>query len=249
MNHFKLTALAAFLPLYFAAPVAQANPLTLGASVIYSQSPYKSGQDRYYPVPIVNYDGDSFYLNTLQAGYYLWKDSQDQLSLTVLGSPQNYDPDDADDGDMKSLNKRHMTLMGGLSYRHTADWGIVRTTLAGDVLDNSNGIIWDLTYLYRFEFGQFSLTPGIGALWNSSNQNKYYYGISSAESDRSGLNRYDPDDSWSPYLELTGGWKFSDSWNATVSGRYVRLGDEIKDSPMVDKSFHVLLWSGISYTF
>ncbi|MBM7341113.1 MipA/OmpV family protein [Pantoea coffeiphila] len=249
MNHFKLTALAAFLPLYFAAPVAQANPLTLGASVIYSQSPYKSGQDRYYPVPIVNYDGDSFYLNTLQAGYYLWKDSQDQLSLTVLGSPQNYDPDDADDGDMKSLNKRHMTLMGGLSYRHTADWGIVRTTLAGDVLDNSNGIIWDLTYLYRFEFGQFSLTPGIGALWNSSNQNKYYYGISSAESDRSGLNRYDPDDSWSPYLELTGGWKISDSWNATVSGRYVRLGDEIKDSPMVDKSSQVLLWSGISYTF
>ncbi|MBK0000146.1 MipA/OmpV family protein [Erwinia sp. S38] len=249
MNHFKLTALAAFLPLYFAAPVAQANPLTLGASVIYSQSPYKSGQDRYYPVPIVNYDGDSFYLNTLQAGYYLWKDSQDQLSLTVLGSPQNYDPDDADDGDMKSLNKRHMTLMGGLSYRHTADWGIVRTTLAGDVLDNSNGIIWDLTYLYRFEFGQFSLTPGIGALWNSSNQNKYYYGISSAESDRSGLTRYDPDDSWSPYLELTGGWKISDSWNATVSGRYVRLGDEIKDSPMVDKSSQVLLWSGISYTF
>lgn len=249
MNHFKLTALAAFLPLYFAAPIAQANPLTLGASVIYSESPYKSGQDRYYPVPIINYDGDSFYLNTLQAGYYLWKDKQDQLSLTILGSPQNYDPDDADDGDMKSLNKRHMTLMGGLSYRHSADWGIVRTTLAGDVLDNSNGIIWDLTYLYRFEFGQFSLTPGIGALWNSSNQNKYYYGISSAESDRSGLNRYDPDDSWSPYLELTGGWKISDSWNATVSGRYVRLGDEIKDSPMVDKSSQVLLWSGISYTF
>ncbi|MEJ4044433.1 MipA/OmpV family protein [Erwinia sp. SLM-02] len=249
MNHFKLTALAAFLPLYFAAPVAQANPLTLGASVIYSQSPYKSGQDRYYPVPIINYDGDSFYLNTLQAGYYLWKDSQDQFSLTVLGSPQNYDPDDADDGDMKSLNKRHMTMMAGFSYRHMADWGIVRTTLAGDVLDNSNGIIWDLTYLYRFEFGQFSLTPGIGALWNSSNQNQYYYGISSAESDRSGLNRYDADDSWSPYLELTGGWKISDSWNATVSGRYVRLGDEIKDSPMVDKSSQVLLWSGISYTF
>ncbi|ROR14826.1 MipA/OmpV family protein [Erwinia sp. JUb26] len=249
MNHFKLTALAAFLPLYFAAPIAQANPLTLGASVIYSQSPYKSGQDRYYPVPIVNYDGDSFYLNTLQAGYYLWKDTQDQLSLTVLGSPQNYDPDDADDGDMKSLNKRHMTMMAGVSYRHTANWGIVRTTLAGDVLDNSNGIIWDLTYLYRFEFGQFSLTPGIGALWNSSNQNQYYYGISSAESDRSGLNRYDADDSWSPYLELTGGWKISDSWNATVSGRYVRLGDEIKNSPMVDKSSQVLLWSGVSYTF
>lgn len=249
MNSFKLTVLAACLPLYFAAPVAQANPLTLGASVIYSQSPYKSGQDRYYPVPIINYDGDSFYLNTLQAGYYLWKDRQDQLSLTVLGSPQNYDPDDADDGDMKSLNKRRMTVMAGLSYRHAADWGIVRTTLAGDVLNNSNGIIWDLTYLYNFEFGRFSLTPGIGALWNSSNQNKYYYGISSGESSRSGLDRYDANDSWSPYLELSGGWKITDRWNASISGRYVRLGSEIKDSPMVDRNTQVLLWSGVSYTF
>lgn len=249
MNQFKLTALTALLPVCFAAPLAQANPLTLGASLLYSQSPYKSGQDRYYPVPVINYEGDSFYIRSLQAGYFLWKDQQDQLSLTVLGSPQNYDPDDADDGDMKSLNKRHMTLMGGLAYRHSADWGIVRTTLVGDMLDNSNGIIWDLTYLYRFEFGQFNLTPGIGALWNSSNQNGYYYGISSAESRRSGLDRYDPDSSWSPYVELTAGWAISENWNATLSGRYSRLGDEIKDSPMVDRDSQMLLWTGISYTF
>jgi len=249
VNQFKLTALTVLIPVCFAAPLAQANPLTLGASLLYSQSPYKSGQDRYYPVPIINYEGDSFYIRSLQAGYYLWKDQQDQLSLTVLGSPQNYDPDDADDGDMKSLSKRHMTLMGGVAYRHSADWGIVRTTLVGDMLDNSNGIIWDLTYLYRFEFGQFSLTPGIGALWSSANQNNYYYGISSAESRRSGLDRYDPDSSWSPYVELTAGWNISEHWNATLAGRYSRLGDEIKDSPMVDTSSQMLLWTGVSYTF
>ena len=249
VNCLKLTALAACVSCGVVASLAQANPLTLGASVIYSQSPYKSGQDRYYPVPVINYDGDSFYLHSLQGGYYLWKDKQDQLSLTVLGSPQNFDPDDADDRDMKALDKRHMTMMAGVSYRHNAEWGIVRTTLAGDVLDNSNGIIWDLTYLYRFEFGDFSLTPGIGALWNSANQNGYYYGISGSESRRSGLNQYDPDDSWSPYLELTGNWKLGQNWNASLAGRYVRLGSEIKDSPMVDNNSQVLLWSGISYTF
>ena len=249
MNVFKVTLLAATLPLCLTAMQAQANPLTLGASVIYSQSPYKSGQDRYYPIPVINYDGDSFYLHSLQAGYYLWKDKQDQLSLTVLGSPQNFDTDDVDDRAMKQLDNRHMTMMAGVAYRHQADWGIVRTTLAGDVLDNSNGWLWDLTYLYRFNFGAFSLTPGIGALWNSSNQNDYYYGISSSESQRSGLKHYDPDDSWSPYLELTGNWKINDNWNASVSGRYMRLSSEIKDSPMVDNNSQVLLWSGISYTF
>ncbi|MCU5775771.1 MipA/OmpV family protein [Erwiniaceae bacterium BAC15a-03b] len=250
MNHFKVSALALLLPCCFTAFSVNADPLSLGMSVIYSESPYKSGQDRYYPVPIINYEGENFYFRTLSAGYYLWKDQQDQLSLTVLGSPQNYDPDDSDDGDMKALNKRRMTVMAGASYRHTAEWGIVRTTLVGDVLNNSNGIIWDLTYLYPFKFGDdLSVTPGLGVLWNSANQNRYYYGISGSESARSGLNSYDPDDSWSPYVELSFDYKVNQNWRASLVGRYTRLGDEIKDSPMVDKSSQAMVWTGLSYSF
>ncbi|MCK8404141.1 MipA/OmpV family protein, partial [Erwinia amylovora] len=104
----------------------------------------------------------------------------------------------------------------------SADWGNDRTTQAGDMLNNSNGMIRDLAYLYRFESGHFSLTPGIGALWNSAPQNSYYYGITSDESQRSGLEADDPDSSWSPYLELCAGWKISENWNAMLSGRYLR---------------------------
>lgn len=249
MNYFKVSALAALLPCCFIPSLAQANPLTLGASVIYSQSPYKGGDGRFYPVPVVNYEGDSFYVRSLTAGYYLWKDQQNQLSLTVLGSPQNFDPDDTDDRQLKTLDKRRMTLMGGVAYRHTADWGIVRTVLAADMLDNSNGYQWDLTYLYKFDMGKFSVTPGIGALYSSDNQNDYYYGVSSGESRRSGLNRYEADASWNPYLEVTANYAINQNWNASVSGRYIRLSDEVKDSPMVDRSSQVALWTGISYTF
>lgn len=249
MNHFKVSALALLLSCSFASSVAQANPLTVGASVIYSQSPYKGGEGRYYPFPIVNYEGDSFYVRSLTAGYYLWKDPQNQLSLTVLGSPQNFDPDDTKDKRLKALDKRHMTLMGGLTYRHTAEWGIVRTVVAGDMLDNSDGFIWDLTYLYRFQLGDLSLTPGIGALYSSDNQNDYYYGVSKSESRRSGLNSYEAEGSWNPYLELTAAYAISPSWNATLSGRYTRLSNEVKDSPMVDNNSQVTVWTGISYTF
>ncbi len=112
------------------------------------------------PVPIINYEGEKFWFNTLQGGYYVWKDPQDQLSLSLLGSPQQYDPDDNDLGDMKGLDKRRMTLMGGVTYRHTDDWGIIRTSLLGDVLNNSNGIVWDLTYLYRYQLWRLYLYAG-----------------------------------------------------------------------------------------
>nr|WP_075182101.1 MipA/OmpV family protein [Pantoea sp. 1.19] len=228
---------------------APSTPWSVGASVIYSESPYRGGQDRYLPVPVINYEGEDFWFRSLQGGYYLWKTPQDKLSLTILGSPQEYRPKDNDFGDMKSLDKRRMTLMGGVNYRHEAEWGTVRTTLVGDVLNNSNGIIWDLTYLYRIQMGNLGLTPGIGALWNSGNQNRYYYGVSSHESARTGIDSYRPDDSWTPYVELTADYQFSSQWRGFVSGRYNRLGDEIKDSPMVDKSAQMLLWTGVSYSF
>ncbi|WP_409520911.1 MipA/OmpV family protein [Pantoea sp.] len=249
MNQFKLNAPAAIICALFFAHTAAAESLSLGASVLYAQSPYRGGQDRYIPVPVINYDGDNFWFHSLQGGYYLWKDPQNQLSLTLLGSPQQYDPGDNDLGDMKGLNKRRMTLMGGATYTHMAEWGILRTALLGDVLNNSNGIIWDMTYLYRFNFGDFSLTPGIGAMWNSANQNRYYYGVSSHESARTGINRYQPDDSWSPYVELSASYQISPQWNASLVGRYTRFDSEIKDSPMIDKSGQTTLWTGISYTF
>ena len=66
-------------------------------------------------------------------------------------------------------------------------------------LDNSNGIIWDMAWLYRYTNGGLTVTPGIGVQWNSENQNEYYYGVSRKESARSGLRGYNPNDSWSPY--------------------------------------------------
>ncbi|WP_099704848.1 MULTISPECIES: MipA/OmpV family protein [unclassified Erwinia] len=226
-----------------------AGPLTLGASVFYSESPYNSGKNRYYPVPLIDYEGDNFYFHSLAGGYYLWKTPQDRLSLILTASPQQFDPDDARSNAMRALDKRRLTMMGGVAYRHSASWGMVRTALIGDMLNNSNGIQWDMAYLYRFEFGRIGLTPGVGAVWSSKNQNRYYYGISDHESARSGLSRYHPGDSWNPYLELTADYRLTDSWRATLAARYTRLDSEITDSPMVNKHGQANIWTGISYTF
>ena len=95
----------------------------------------------------------------------------------------------------------------------------MRTNLLGDVLGKSDGIVWDLTYLYRFDFGDFSLTPA-SAPPTSSNQNRYYYGVSGHESARTGISRYQPDDSWSPYVELSANYRLTDRWNAGIYARY-----------------------------
>lgn len=103
-----------------------------------------------------------------------------------------FKPGDSDSEQMRRLDKRKSTVMAGLSYVHNTPYGFLRTTIAGDTLDNSNGINWDLARLYRYTNGNLTLTPGIGVEWNSDNQNEYYYGVSRHESRRSGMRSYDP---------------------------------------------------------
>lgn len=80
---------------------------------------------------------------------------------------------------------------------------------AGDILDNSDGFVGDLAYLYRFSIDSWTLTPGVGVSWSSKDQNSYYYGVSRGESARSGLAEYNPSDSWSPYLELSANYNIN----------------------------------------
>lgn len=245
----KLKTLAIIASAMVCAQSAQAGTWSLGAAALVSPDAYRGYQDRVYPVPVIDYEGDDFYFRTLTAGYYLWKDQENQLSIMGYYTPWGYRPGDSDDDRMKRLDKRRGTLMAGLAYSHNAEWGTIRTTFTGDTLNNSNGLVGDVAYLYKFDLDALTLVPGVGVMWNSKNQNKYYYGVSANESRRSGLDSYTPGDSWAPYLELSANYQINKSWNAFFVGRYMKLSDEVKDSPMVDKSYTGLLMTGVSYTF
>ncbi len=225
------------------------NQWSLGAGVGVLNSPYKDYDRDVYPVPVITYEGDNFWFRGLGGGYYLWNDTADKLSIMAYYDPMHFKPGDSDDWRLKQLDKRKSSLMAGLSYVHNTQYGFLRTSLAGDTLDNSNGYIWDLAWLYRYTNGGLTLTPGIGVDYSSENYNDYYYGVSRRESNRSGLDRYSADDGWNPYLELSASYKFANDWNVYGTGRYSRLSDEIKDSPMVDKSWAGAFSVGVTYSF
>nr|WP_272501708.1 MipA/OmpV family protein [Silvania confinis] len=225
------------------------NNWSVGAGVGVINSPYKQYDRDVYPVPVITYEGDDFWFRGLGGGYYLWNDQTDKLSIMAYYSPLHFKPGDSDNSQLRQLDKRKSTMMAGLSYVHNTEYGFLRTALAGDTLDNSNGFIWDLAWLYRYTHGGLTLTPGIGVEYTSENYNDYYYGVSQREANRSGLNSYNADDGWNPYLELTASYKFATDWNVYGTGRYSHLSDEVKDSPMVDKSWAGLLSVGVTYSF
>ena len=248
MTKIKLLALGVLIATSASAAHSDGK-FTLGAGVGIVEHPYKQYDADVYPVPVISYESDNFWFHGLGGGYYLWNDTNDKLSITAYWSPMYFKPGDSDSEQMRRLDKRKSTVMAGLSYVHNTPYGFLRTTIAGDTLDNSNGINWDLAWLYRYTNGNLTLTPGIGVEWNSDKHNEYYYGVSQHESRRSGMRSYDPDSSWNPYLELSANYRFLGDWSVYGIARYTRLSDEITDSPMVDKSWSGLISTGITYTF
>lgn len=248
MTKLKLLALGIIVATSVSTAYAE-NQWSVGAGVGVINSPYKQYDRDIYPVPVITYEGDNFWFRGLGGGYYLWNDQTDKLSIMAYYDPTHFKPGDSDSYQLRQLDKRKSTMMAGVSWVHNTEYGFLRTALAGDTLDNSNGYIWDLAWLYRYTNGGLTLTPGIGLEYHSENYNDYYYGVSHKESRRSGLHSYDADDGWNPYLELTASYKFAPDWNVYATGRYNRLSDEVKDSPMVDKSWTGLMSVGLTYSF
>ncbi len=108
-------------------------------------------------------------------------------------------------------------MIAGVTWSHHTPLGFLRVSFAGDALDNSHGNVGDVAWLYRYVNGGLMLTPGVGVVWSSRKQNDDYYGVSRYESLRSGLLRYEPGSSVTPYLELSANYRFEGAGSVRFS--------------------------------
>lgn len=150
---------------------------------------------------------------------------------------------------MRYLDDCKSIMMVGLFYVYFIQYGYLCIILVGDILDNSNGIVWDMVWLYCYINGGLIVILGIGVQWNSENQNEYYYGVLCKEFVCSGLCGYNLNDSWSFYLELSVSYNFFGDWSVYGIVCYICLFDEVIDSLMVDKFWIGLIFIGIIYKF
>ncbi|EPC4490434.1 outer membrane protein [Serratia sp. BIGb0234] len=230
-------------------PFSAAASWSLGAAAMVNDYGYVDTDAKTQGLPTLNYEKGNFYIHSLAAGYYLLNMPKDQISIITYYSPLGFDPDDSNNSQMKKLDKRDGTLMAGMAFTHKEKWGVIRASLAGDTLDNSNGVVGDVAFLYPIKAGKLRLVPGIGAVYNNGNQNDYYYGIGHAEAKSSGFSTYSAGESWSPYVELSANYQFNEHWYALASVRAVQLSSEITDSPMVDKDISSQALLGGGYRF
>ncbi|MDL2316997.1 MipA/OmpV family protein [Desulfovibrio sp. OttesenSCG-928-A18] len=228
---------------------AIAADISIGAGGSWQSSPYKSHDDTVLPVPLIHFESERFYIRGLDAGVHIWRNEQQAVSFGVSYAALSFDPSKTDDRRLKHLDDRYSSLNAYLQYAVQTEYGHAGVRVLRDVLGNSDAFSAEAYYKYPLMLGPVYVSPGAGLRWDSEDQLDYYFGISSREARKSGLDKYSPDSGISPFLSLEADWKFAEHWSVMAAGRVVFLSKEIKDSPMVDDSQIFNATIGLKYSF
>ena len=235
--------------LLFTSSSVLADEFALGVGAAFNESPYKGYNENVSAVPLISYEGEYFYVRQASAGWILWKDEKNELSLTASWMPLHFDPDDNDDHQMRQLDERKASAMlGGAYYRHER-WGSLKFALAADAMDESGGVMGELSYFKPIHMERMTLTPSVGVFYYDESFNDYYYGVSAHESRRSGLQEYTAGDSWTPYVGLSAKYALTQNLSLNASAIYAALPDDVKSSPMIDRDDSFTLMTGVSWRF
>jgi MipA family protein len=199
-------------------------------------------------MPMIRYNGESFYVQGVTVGYRFYKASEDEFSVVASPFGQRFLHGDTRDPQLRLLSDRNISVSMGVAWRHTAKWGTLQAS-AEKVFTDHGGGVFDASYSYPFVEGRLRITPAAGVTYLDSGLNNFYYGISPAEAARSGLPAYHAGGGLSPYLGIFASYQLSDSWLTSAGIHYSFLPGAITNSPMVDTKHTQSYFAGLSYVF
>ncbi len=226
--------------------------LTLGLGAGVAPDYEGSNDYRFVPIPMIEAS---------------WKDrlflSNTSLSLAVISTSYlkagpmvtyAFGRDRKDNHALRKLGNVGDSVEIGGFIDLTLDQWRLGAKLTQDVANGHGGAVGELSLAYALPLGdRFTLTAGSSLTWASKSYMESFFGISSRQSARSGLSKFNADAGFKNInFSLLGTYNFSEHWNLNMIASYSRLLGDAADSPIVkDKGSanQFMTGVGLSYTF
>ncbi|MCE8003979.1 MipA/OmpV family protein [Billgrantia ethanolica] len=235
--------------------LADTEPSTtwaLGLGVMSAQEPYAGvGRDN-TALPLLQFENQyvnlfgpriEFKLPRLDIGH------SQQLNFGIVGQ---YDGSGYEEGDAPILNAME-NRRGGFWAGGAVQWSSSFVDLSAewlaDVSGNSNGQIASLGLERTWRFGNHVLfNPHVGASWQDEKTVDYYFGVRESEA-RLDRPAYVGEAGVNIEAGVRGVYMFDRHHSVLVGGGVTSLADEIKNSPLVDRSTVNSVYLGYMYRF
>jgi MipA family protein len=220
---------------------SRADGWGVGVGVSIRSTLYAGEENRTLPFPLVNYEGERFYVKGPALGYKFIDNESFTFSGFVAASFNGVDAKDFGRSALAArginrdlLEDRDMSAdIGASAVFKTDAAGELELDLRADATNTSDGYQASLDYRYPFQVGPVRLIPSIGVVALSDKLANYYYGTLSKEVAR-GVVDYRPGSVTVARAGLTAVIPTSPRWAVIASIGADAYPDEITDSPLID---------------
>lgn len=218
----------------------------IGLGVDLQRDAYRGKDNDNQGIPLLYFENR--WVRVLGPGIDLKLPSQGPVSFRLKARYSLDGYEASDSPDLAGMAERKGGVwVGGEATWHTPFLDL-HAELAGDASGNSHGRQFRLQADRRFTQGQFSVTPRLAAIRLDQDYVSYYYGVAAAEA-RPGRAQYGGDATTNVEVGLRIDYALSPQHNLFLDLRATRLGDGIRDSPLVDRSRLGGLRVGYLYRF
>lgn len=210
-----------------------------------------------WPMPFVTLRySDWAYWRSTQGGIWLLQSPDRTLKLGAgVGLRFGWEADngrwasDHHDDVLEGMADRHTSLDGSINAVWWNPIAAVRVSYFHDILGVSDGSGARVSISHRFPIGQaFSISPFVGAEWQSRRLVNYYYGVRPDEATAS-RPEYHGRDSVNLQGGFFAGYRLTPTWSLFGSVSVKWLDDGIYDSPIVLDRYSAFSFIGVGWRF
>ncbi|MCW4149917.1 MipA/OmpV family protein [Halomonas sp. 18H] len=224
----------------------------LGIGAISEQDPYAGIDRENTPFPLFQVENRYISVFGPEIEFKLPSlviSNSQQLNFGIVAQ---YDESGYEQGDAKILNgmnERKGGFWAGANVEWENELFEVSAEWLTDASGNSDGQRFDLGLERTWEFGEhIMLTPHVGASWQDDKNIDYYFGVRDSEV-RFDRPAYSGESGVNIEAGVRGVYQFDQHHSVLIGVEVTSLADEIKDSPLVDRSTQNAVLAGYLYTF
>lgn len=217
----------------------------IGLGAYYTRSIVRAKSDSASILPYADFEYgrmfarvDTLGIKTMKLGYgYLeavTRISQDGFSTDVPG--------------LQGLGNRETSLPVGLGSLQVTPLGGLMVNAFHDVRQ-SNGNLLEAIYVAELDLQRVTFYPMLGAEYQSREYVRYFYGISPQEAASSQYTAYQPAGSFNDFIGLIADIGLTDGYHLNCYVRHKWLGEAIRSSPIVSRSYLDTAYLALSYRF
>lgn len=213
--------------------------------------PYEGESNQSIVVPAAMYEGERVVWRGPSLQYKLTglQRNEPSLRISLDLAPNELE---VEGNALLGIEDRDFSLLAGFRYLYPTQYGQLSAVLQSDVTNTHSGQRGALNFqrvIFEGDKRKWAVRAGLQLEYLTDNYADYYFGVSANEGAASNFTQYQVDDVWQGGFTVGGYYQFNKHWRAIVQTRYMRLADEVTDSPIIDKDYIINGIVGITYQF